>query len=49
VTFSHTEDDVEYVLDVYCEALSILKQAIEENAVLEYLKGDPVQPVFRRV
>jgi hypothetical protein len=33
---------------VYREVLSILKQAVEENAVRQYLKGEPVQPVFRK-
>jgi glutamate-1-semialdehyde aminotransferase len=46
--FSHSDEDVEYTLQVYREVLSILKQAVEENAVRQYLTGEPVQPVFRK-
>jgi len=49
MSFSHTDEDVEYTLKVYREVLPILKKAIDENNVLKYLKGKPVAPVFRKV
>jgi len=48
ICFSHTDVDVDYTLSVYCEVLQILKKAVEESAVAQYLKGEPVQPVFRK-
>ena len=47
--FSHTDTDVEYTLKVYREVLPILKNAVDENNVMEYLNGEPVAPVFRKV
>ena len=46
--FSHTDHDIDYTLDAYCEALSILKAAVETGMVREMLRGTPVQPVFRK-
>jgi glutamate-1-semialdehyde 2,1-aminomutase len=47
--YSHTDDDIDYTLQVYREVLSLLKKAIDENNVSGYLKGLPVEPVFRKV
>jgi glutamate-1-semialdehyde aminotransferase len=49
VCFSHSDEDVEYTLKAYKDALPVLKKAVEENKVREYLKGEPVEPVFRKV
>ncbi|MEJ2196172.1 MAG: aminotransferase class III-fold pyridoxal phosphate-dependent enzyme [Ignavibacteriaceae bacterium] len=49
MSFSHTDDDIEYTLKAYREVLPILKLAIDENNVKEKLKGEPVAPVFRKV
>jgi glutamate-1-semialdehyde aminotransferase len=46
--YAHTDEDVAYTLDTYWEVLAILKQAVGENAVVDYLRGEPVQPVFRK-
>ncbi|MFZ5916519.1 MAG: aminotransferase class III-fold pyridoxal phosphate-dependent enzyme [Chloroflexota bacterium] len=46
--FSHSDEDVAYTLDVYRDVLPVLKSAVEEGAVERYLKGEPVQPVFRK-
>jgi glutamate-1-semialdehyde aminotransferase len=48
MSFSHTDEDVEYTLKVYREVLPILKKAVEENNVKGYLRGEPVEPVFRK-
>lgn len=47
--FSHSDEDIEYTLEVYKDVLPILKKAVDENNVKEYLKGEPVEPVFRKV
>lgn len=48
MSFSHSDKDVEYTLKVYKEVLPILKQAVEEKNVKGYLRGEPVEPVFRK-
>jgi glutamate-1-semialdehyde 2,1-aminomutase len=48
ISFSHTNEDINYILKVYREVLPILKKAIAGNCVREYLKGEPVEPVFRK-
>lgn len=49
VCFSHSDEDVEYTLKAYRDALPVLKKAVDENKVREYLKGEPVEAVFRKV
>ncbi|NNG25959.1 MAG: aminotransferase class III-fold pyridoxal phosphate-dependent enzyme, partial [Ignavibacteriaceae bacterium] len=49
MSYSHSNEDIEYALTVYREVLPILKKAVEEKNVKGYLKGDPVEPVFRKV
>ena len=46
--FSHTDDDIEYILKVYEDVLPMLRKAVEEKNVKELLKGEAVEPVFRR-
>ncbi len=48
MSFSHSDEDVEYTLKVYKEVLPILKKAIDEKNVHNYLRGEPVEPVFRK-
>ncbi|MBS1514994.1 MAG: aminotransferase class III-fold pyridoxal phosphate-dependent enzyme [Bacteroidetes bacterium] len=45
---SHTDEDIEYTLKAYREVLPILKKAVDEKNVAEFLKGEPVEPVFRK-
>jgi glutamate-1-semialdehyde 2,1-aminomutase len=47
--FSHSDHDIGYALGVYNEVLQVLKRAVDENKVREYLKGEPVEPVFRKI
>lgn len=48
MSFSHSDEDVEYTLRVYREVLPILKKAVEEKNIKGYLRGEPVEPVFRK-
>jgi glutamate-1-semialdehyde aminotransferase len=48
ICFSHSDEDVEYTLAAYNDALPILKRAVEEKNVRGYLRGTPVEPVFRK-
>jgi glutamate-1-semialdehyde aminotransferase len=49
MSFSHSDEDVDYTLKAYRDVLPILKKAVSENNVRGYLKGEPVEPVFRKV
>jgi glutamate-1-semialdehyde aminotransferase len=46
--FAHTGADVDYALEAWREALSLLKDALEAGRVASLLRGLPVEPVFRR-
>ncbi len=49
VCYSHSQADVDYLLQAYKEVLPIMKSAIEQGNAEELLKGEPVQAVFRKV
>ena len=49
MSFSHTDADVDYTLQALEESLAVLKNAVQKNSLKELLKGEPVQPVFRKV
>ncbi len=45
--FSHTKEDVEYILNAIDEACLIYKKGLE-NGYEKYLVGEPIKPVFRK-
>ncbi|MGE0118505.1 MAG: aminotransferase class III-fold pyridoxal phosphate-dependent enzyme [Dongiaceae bacterium] len=47
VTYAHTDDDVDRLLRVYDEVFPILREAVEEGAMTQYLRCSPLQPLFR--
>jgi len=48
MSFSHSDEDIIYTMKVYAEVLPILKKAVEEKNIRSYLRGEPVEPVFRK-
>jgi len=48
ISYSHSDADIEYTLKAYRDALPILKKALDEKNIGKYLKGIPVEPVFRK-
>jgi glutamate-1-semialdehyde aminotransferase len=48
MSYSHSNVDIEYTLSAYEEVLPILKIAVDGKNVYKYLKGKPVEPVFRK-
>jgi glutamate-1-semialdehyde aminotransferase len=48
MSFSHTDQDIDYTLRAYGDVLPILAQAVAEGNVTGYLRGIPVEPVFRK-
>ena len=49
MSFSHTDEDVDYTLKAYAEVLPLVRKAVESNNVRESLKGEPVEAVYRKV
>lgn len=45
---AHGDEEVSYTLRAYEAVLPLLKQVVEQERVLESLRGQPVQPVFRQ-
>ena len=46
--YSHSERDIEHILDAYKEALIILNDAVEDNNVKTQIRGEVLEPVFRK-
>src|SRR5439155_20336890 len=49
MSFSHTDADVQHALACYAEVLPILEKAVKTKTVREMLRGEPVEPVFRKI
>jgi glutamate-1-semialdehyde 2,1-aminomutase len=47
VTCAHSDADVAKLLRVYDEVFPILREAVEEGAMKQYLRCAPLQPLFR--
>ena len=48
MSYSHSDQDIEYTLSAYREVLPILHEAVSNGSVRSSLKGEPVEPVFRK-
>jgi glutamate-1-semialdehyde aminotransferase len=49
LSYSHTDADIDYTLEAYRRVLPIVKQAVDSGDVRRFLRGKPVEPVFRRI
>jgi glutamate-1-semialdehyde aminotransferase len=49
MSFSHTDDDINYILSAYEDTLPILKKAVDENNVRGHLRGATIEPSIRRI
>ena len=47
MSFSHTKEHVDKLLNVYTEILPIVKQHVEKNSLLENISCDILQPLFK--
>ena len=47
MSYAHTDEDIVSLLQAYDEVIPLLKSAIDENKLLECLKTDPLQPLFK--
>ncbi|HTE45389.1 MAG TPA: SDR family oxidoreductase [Gemmatimonadaceae bacterium] len=48
VSYSHTDQDAAFVVDVYAEVLPLIADAIRTGDARRHLRGATVEPVFRR-
>ena len=48
ICLAHTDEDVEMTLAAYRGALPVVKKAVDAGNVREALRGEPVEPVFRK-
>jgi glutamate-1-semialdehyde 2,1-aminomutase/spore coat polysaccharide biosynthesis protein SpsF len=47
VTYSHSQADIDYTLEVYRAALEVFARAMDSQSPLtEWLDGPPIQPIF---
>ncbi|HEY4644622.1 MAG TPA: aminotransferase class III-fold pyridoxal phosphate-dependent enzyme, partial [Bacteroidota bacterium] len=49
VSFSHSDEDVECTLQAYGEVLPVLAEAAAAGDIRSRLRGEPVEPIFRKV
>ncbi|QEM09664.1 aminotransferase class III-fold pyridoxal phosphate-dependent enzyme [Mucilaginibacter rubeus] len=47
--YSHTTEDIDYILTAYRDVLPLLKAAIESGNIKDQLKGEVLEAVFRKV
>jgi glutamate-1-semialdehyde aminotransferase len=48
ISFSHTGADIDYTLRAYRDVLPLLRSALTHDTLAAELRGEPVEPVFRR-
>jgi glutamate-1-semialdehyde 2,1-aminomutase len=49
MNFSHSDEDIQYTLSAYRDVMPIMKEAITSGDVKKYMKGEALEPVFRKV
>ncbi|MBF0137325.1 MAG: aminotransferase class III-fold pyridoxal phosphate-dependent enzyme [Magnetococcales bacterium] len=47
ISYSHTIDDIDYLLSVYDAVFPILKDAVDNGKMKQTLRCQPIQPLFR--
>jgi glutamate-1-semialdehyde 2,1-aminomutase len=47
--YSHSDEDIAYTLSAYRDIMPIMKEAITSGNVKQYLKGEVLEAVFRKV
>jgi glutamate-1-semialdehyde aminotransferase/spore coat polysaccharide biosynthesis protein SpsF (cytidylyltransferase family) len=49
LSLAHTEEEIERTLEVYREAMKVLRFAVDTDSAAALLEGRPIEPVFRIV
>ncbi len=47
ISAAHTEQDADHTLEVFADALLVVREAVRENIVLDLLQGEVITPVIR--
>jgi glutamate-1-semialdehyde 2,1-aminomutase len=47
LSFSHTKKDVDKLIEVYQKVLPLIKKNVEENTLIDNIKGDILKPLFK--
>jgi len=47
VSFAHSDDEIDRLLAAYDEIFPLLKTAVEERAIRQYLRCEPLVPLFK--
>ena len=47
ITYSHTDEDIEKLLNAYTEVMPILQNGIRNNKILDLLDCEPLTPLFK--
>ncbi len=47
--YSHSDEDIAYTLCAYRDVMPIMKEAIQSGNIKQYLRGDVLEAVFRKV
>ncbi len=47
--FSHSDEDIAYTLSAYRDIMPLMKEAIQSGNIKQYLKGEVLEAVFRKV
>jgi glutamate-1-semialdehyde 2,1-aminomutase len=47
LSFSHTKKDIDKLIKVYQEVLPLIKQHVRKGTLIENIKGDILQPLFK--
>src|SRR5262249_19590274 len=45
---AHRDQDLDYIVSAYAEVSPLLREAVRSGTVRARLRGEPVEPVFRR-
>ena len=47
ISFAHTREDIDRILNVYDEVLGILRTSIDSGNLKDHLVGPPIEPLFK--
>ncbi len=48
LSYSHSDEDIDIVLDAYCEILPRLRDGVRQGTLAASLRGEPILPSFRK-
>ena len=49
ICYSHSDADIDYTLSAYRDVMPLMKDAIQSGNIAQYLRGEVLEAVFRKV